>query len=342
MPEVAEAPEITPVEVPVPDTAPVEAPDVAQVEAPEAGQDMTPDVTQQETPRSSLPQIIVEAEPEPEAPAWGEPKRLTVAPEADLPPEIDASPAAAVVTNRLPRIGDAPVEVTAPVAVMSPALSRNAVAFEPTGDQPRLAFLLIDSGAQDRSEIGDLGNLPFPVTVAVDASAPDAEEALAFYREQGAEVVLEVPLPAGATATDVAVTMEAYAPLLDQAVAVLVEPDLDFQSLGDGAVQLAANLADSGHGLVSFPAGLNTGHKAAIKEGVRAGLVFRDLDAEGQNASVIRRFLDNAAFKARGEEGVIVVGRTRPETIQALLEWSLGTRADSVTLAPVSAVLAGD
>ena len=123
---------------------------------------------------------------------------------------------------------------------------------------------------------------------------------------------------------------------------MVVDAALDFQALGPGAVQLATNLAESGHGLVSFPAGLNTGHKSALKLDVPAGLVFLDLDGDGQESPVIRRFLDNAAFRARNEEGVIVIARTRPETLQALLEWSLGNRAQTVTLAPISAVLLGE
>lgn len=241
-----------------------------------------------------------------------------------------------VVTNRLPRIGDAPA--VAEESAFVPALKRNAIDFTVPGDQPLLSILLLDTGG-DRSEMSDLGELPFPVTVAVDAAAPDAEEALQFYRDQGAEVMVIIPLPEGATPTDVDVTFEAYAPLLDPAVAVMTEESFDFQTLGNGAAQVGVNLAETGHGLVTFPAGLNTGHKAALKEGVKAGLVFRDLDGEGQEGPVIRRFLDNAAFRARNEDGVIVVARTRPETIQALLEWTLGTRAETVTLAPISAIL---
>ena len=54
---------------------------------------------------------------------------------------------------------------------------------------------------------------------------------------------------------------------------------------------------------------------------------------------MIRRFLDNAAFRARNEDGVIVLARARAETLEALQEWSLGNRAQTVTLAPISAVL---
>nr|WP_320179439.1 divergent polysaccharide deacetylase family protein [Roseovarius pacificus] len=70
--------------------------------------------------------------------------------------------------------------------------------------------------------------------------------------------------------------------------------------------------------------------------------VFRDFDAKGQDATVIRRFLDQAAFKAgQDENGVVMVGRLRPDTISALLLWGLQDRASSVALAPVSAVLRG-
>ena len=68
--------------------------------------------------------------------------------------------------------------------------------------------------------------------------------------------------------------------------------------------------------------------------------VVRDFDGDGQDATVIRRFLDQAAFKAgQGDQGVIMVGRLRAETVSALLLWGLQDRAGSVALAPVSAVL---
>ena len=282
------------------------------------------------------PMVVVPAEPPKPAP------RLSVPPEPEAGPEPQpetppTGSAEGVVTGRLPSIGATPPEIAA-LPDREPALSRNAIAFDAPAGQPMMAFLLLDQGP-GRVGLGDLDKLPFPITVAVDAATPDAANAMGYYRALGAETVLSVPLPEGATPTDVAVTFEAYAPLLERAVAVLIDQPSGFQTLGAAAVQVAAGLAETGHGLVSFPQGLNTGHKAAIKEGVAAGLVFRDLDGEGQAPVVIRRFLDNAAFRARGEKGVIVVARARADTIQALLEWSLGNRAQTVTLAPLSAVL---
>ncbi len=264
---------------------------------------------------------------------------------APVPPLVSAAQpdqvADGVVTGRLPSIG-APAggESAAPEAGSAPlpAFERNAIPFPEATGQPLLSFLLIDSGV-GRDAMRDLDKLPFPVTVAVNAADSGVADAIDFYRGKGAEVVVIVPLPVNATPADVEVNLEAYTPLLDLAVAAMVEPEADFQTLGDGAVQFGAHLVAYGLGLVTFPSGLNTGHKAAQKEGVHAGLVFRDLDGEGQSGSVIRRFLDNAAFRARNEQGVIVVAHTKAETLQALLEWSLGTRAQNVTLAPVSAVL---
>ena len=67
--------------------------------------------------------------------------------------------------------------------------------------------------------------------------------------------------------------------------------------------------------------------------------LFRDFDAQGEDARVIRRFLDYAALKSEQEGGVIMVGRLRPETVSALLVWGLAERANQVHLVPASAVL---
>jgi uncharacterized protein len=318
-----------------------EDPDAEAEPAPEASSDDESAVAEPEAPpRDETAEVQAEPAPAPEQTPEPAPEAAPADETAMAEPGSDPdAPASPVVTGRLPAIGaDAADGDQTSAPARASALERNAVAFTAPDDLPLMALLLLDTAAE-RAAFADLGALPFPVSVAVDASALDAAEAIAFYRDQGLEVVTILPLPEGATAADIEINLEAYAPLLEDSVAAMAEAGLGFQALGDGAVQLAVNLAETGHGFVSYPAGLNTGHKAAQKEGVRAGLVFRDLDAEGQAGPVIRRFLDNAAFRARNEEQVIVVARTREETVQALLEWSLGTRAASVTLAPISAVL---
>lgn len=298
-------------------------------------EDPAPDVVAEE------PEVVVE-DPAPEAAQLEDPDTADApAPESAPVEAVETEPAPAptpkedIITGRLPSIGaEAPVEA----APQLPAIERNAIDFVADPALPKMTILLMDDG-EARGDVGDLSVLPFALSVAVDASLPDAAEAIAYYRSVGAEVVVIVPLPEGATATDVDVTFQAYSPFLEEAVAVMMAEEAGFQSLGPAAAQLAVNLEEAGLGLVTFPEGLNTGHKTAVKEGVPAGLVFRDLDGEGQAPQVIRRFLDNVAFKARNEEATIALARLRPDSLQAILEWSLGNRAQSVNLAPVSAIL---
>ena len=355
-------------EAPAPEAAPQAAPEPEPEAAatPEPAPESLPDTAADKASGNAFAEPATAPEPTPEPapeiativaePAEVAPPVVVTPPPAPAPePAAEPAPAPApglsgadrVVTGRLPTIGGdaaAPApEADAAVAVDPgglPAIERNRIAFDAPGGQPLLALLLLDEG--DRAALQDIGTLPFPLTVAVDASADDAAEAIDFYAARGLEVALRLPLPPGATPADVDTNVQAYRQLLDKAAEVVADAALDFQALGPGAVQLATNLSETGHGLVSFPSGLNTGHKSALKLDVPAGLVFLDLDGDGQESPVIRRFLDNAAFRARNEEGVIVLARTRPETLQALLEWSLGNRAQTVTLAPISAVLLGE
>ncbi|WP_289041289.1 divergent polysaccharide deacetylase family protein [uncultured Aliiroseovarius sp.] len=269
-------------------------------------------------------------------------------------PQIKSDPVApigdraeGVTTNRLPTItAPSTTDESGPdqgfvLTDMPPlAIDLNATPFDNPEGRPLMSVVLFDQGA-GREALGDLNNLPFPVSFIVDARADDAARAIAFYRNAGAEVIIAPTLPEGATPTDAEVIFQAQTPLLDKAVAVFMDDGSGFQGDSQLAAQVSEILVASGHGLVSQPQGLNTGHKTALKTGVASGIVFRELDKDGQDAKVIGRFLDNAAFKAGQEDGVIMLGQARVETLQALIEWSLGNRAKSVALAPISALLLG-
>ncbi|UWQ08893.1 divergent polysaccharide deacetylase family protein [Aliiroseovarius crassostreae] len=255
-----------------------------------------------------------------------------------------------VTTDRLPTIaaGEAPQDAPETVSeadaarAQSPlAIERNAIPFDRVGDDPIMAIILRDQGAE-RQALGELSSLPFPISIVIDATAADAEEAIAYYRAKGAEIVIEASLPEAATPTDAEVNFQIQKEVMEQGVAVLLPEESGFQDNTELANQVSEILLAGGFGAVSSPVGLSTGHRIALKAGVPSGLVFRDVDGAGQDGRAIRRFLDNAAFKARQQDGVIVLGRARPETLQALIEWSLGSRAKSVSLAPVSAVLLGE
>ena len=192
-----------------------------------------------------------------------------------------------------------------------------------------------------RQDLGDISRLPFPVSFIVDGGQADALDIIATYKAAGFEVLLQPTLPENATPIDAEVNFQVQSHLFENTVAAFLPVSSGFQSDSPLATQISQILLEQGHGVLAEQSGLNTGYKTALKTGVFAGVVFRDLNGKGANDKIIQRFLDNAAFKAGQQKGVILVGDAIPETLQALIEWSLGSRAKSVALAPVSTVLLG-
>ncbi|MEO0772591.1 MAG: divergent polysaccharide deacetylase family protein [Pseudomonadota bacterium] len=307
----------------------------------EAGETVEPDVVE---PDVAEP----ESEPEPEQPEVVEPD--VVQPEADVEqaeapdttPEVAPSGtvgnlAEGVTVGRLPSVSGA--EDDAGAATPQTRLERFSVEFDNPEGKPLLSFILLDQGDGPVS-FDALADFPYPISYAVDVASPRAEEAMAQYRAAGLEVLAMIDLPEGASAADTEVTMQTYLTTLPEAVAVMEGVGSGLQTSREATEQLIPILQESGHGLVLFSEGLDTAQKLISREGVPALSVFRDIDGNGQSASVIRRFLDQAAFRAGQEEaGVVIVGRLRPETVTALLLWGLQDRANSVAIAPVSVLL---
>ncbi len=308
----------------------------------EAGPDTGPDTGPETSPGDSLAAIAPDEGAPEGAPA---PRRLQ--PQGGGAPVQNRAEGAR--TDRLPRIGAPPeggaeegataeADTAAPAAP-EPALVRNAVAAEVPPGKPLMAIVLIDdgSGALGREA---LAAFPYPLSIAIPATRPDAGAAAARYREAGFEVLLDVDLPEGASAADVEVAMAAWLERVPQAVAVIEGDGTGLQSSREASAQLAPILLETGHGLVMRPNGLDTAQKLIAREGVPSATLFRDFDAQGQDAAAVRRFLDQGAMRAGQQEaGVIMLGRLRADTISGLLIWGLQDRAASVALVPVSAVL---
>ncbi|GLS88012.1 hypothetical protein GCM10010873_29860 [Cypionkella aquatica] len=283
------------------------------------------------------------AEPQPLPKVLNSSQPETLAPSAGLTKSVDG-----VTVGRLPSIAadDAPDAGTDPataapvVPTDTTPLAQFAAPFTNDLGKPLFAVLLVDTGASDLDR-AKLAALPFAVSFVIDPLDPNAAAAEAIYRAAGKEVVmLASGIPAGATASDLEQTFQANAASLPEAVAVMDIGAAGFQDNRPLATMVVPLVKDQGRGLVTFDAGLNAADQVARREGVPAAVIFRDLDAGGEDSPLIRRYLDRAAFKAAQEGRVAVVGTTRPETIAALMEWSLEGRGASVALAPISAVLA--
>lgn len=229
---------------------------------------------------------------------------------------------------------------TASGATTEPPIVLYSEAFSNPDNKPMMAIILIDDDASIGVEA--LANFPQPLTMAIDPAAPDAAEKMARHRAAGFEVVSLIDLPKGATAQDAEVALAASFAAMPEVVAVLEGPGSGVQGNRSLADQVSAIVEGTGHGLVMQNNGLNTVFKLALRNGIPAGVVFRDFDGAGQSGAVMRRFLDQAAFRAGQDGAVIMLGRVRPDTVSALLLWALQDRASRVALAPISAVLKSD
>ena len=298
-------------------------------------------------PDQGLPGVIVLTE----AADPAKPSILKKSPPLKPTPSL-AAKGQVPATERLPKIvpvapTPAPQSATAPEALVTlpddaPPIDRYARPFDNAAGKPLFAVVLIDTG-DPQIDRAALAAIPFPVTFALDPTAPESALAASIYRAAGQEVVmLATGLPAGATAADIEVSFGAHEAALPEAVAVLDLEAGGFQGDRPLSTLVVPVLKGQGRGLLSWDRGLNAASQVARREGLRSGVIFRRLDGEGEPVAQIRRYLDRAAFKAAQDGRVIVAGETRPDTVQALLEWAVEGRASSVALAPLTAALRAD
>ena len=319
---VSTQPAIEVIVVPEEEPAPVEDAPVVTDVAPEM---VVPEVVE--------PKVV---EPEPEPTPEPEAPNVNAAPVPGLsgePASVMPSSDSSVVIRRPATEAEAPV-----VEASTNALLDYSAYFANPDDLPLMSFVVIDDGALPNGPLL-LSAVPFPVTVAVAVSDPDAATKTAAYRAAGYEVAAILTLPANATAPDAAQVMEATFATMPEAAMVLDLGDAGLQSNRQATEAVMARLAADGRGFITAASGLNAAIRAAEGADVPVVTVARDLDSNDQDAAVIRRFIDRSAFQARQTSGVVLISRLRAETLSALTLWSTANRAGQVALAPVSAIL---
>lgn len=285
----------------------------APEDAPEADT-ASPEAAPRPTVRSDLPQAGTEEDSASLSPGVGTPVVPLTERQVGVAP--DAAPAAAEVV---------------------PPIEAYAAAFERTDERPLMSILLIDDSESVGAEA--LQDFPYPISFAIDPSEPGAADKMAAHRAAGFEVVLLANLAPAASAQDAETSFGVWLDTLPETVALLEGTGTGFQGNRELSDQITDIARSTGRGLILQSSGLNTAQKLALRAGVPSATVFRDFDGAGQTPTVMRRFLDQAAFRARQEGGVIMLGRVRPDTVSALLLWGLQDRAQRVALSPVTAVL---
>ncbi len=227
-------------------------------------------------------------------------------------------------------------EETEQVPVGKP-IEAYAASFENPESKPLMSIILIDDEGAFGAEA--LRDFPYPLSFAISPSDPDAAEKMARHREAGFEVMAIADLPEAANAQDAEVSLAVWFETLPETVGILEGVNTGIQGNRQVADQVAAIAAGTGRGLITQDNGLNTVQKLAARNGTPSGVVFRDIDGARQDPKIMRRFLDQAAFRAGQQGTVVMLGRLRPETISALLLWGLEDRGNRVAMAPISAVM---
>lgn len=240
-----------------------------------------------------------------------------------------------------PEAPDAGGQDSQAVDPSAPPLDRYAAQVDADPALPKMSIVMIDDGTGPLGP-NTLNDLPFPVTFAIDPGIADASDRMAAYRALGYEVAVLVTLPEAAQPSDVEQNLAGALVAVPEAVAMIEAPGGNLQGARGVTEQATRFAAESGHGLVFLPNGLNTAEAIARRADVPSISILRDFDGAGQDARTQRRFLDGAAFRARQDGSVVMLGRLRPETLSALVLWSLQDRASSVSIVPISAVLSED
>lgn len=324
------------------------APDAREPEAP-----ISPDLETAPEPTSPPdrePEVAVDVALEPpapeeeaDAPAVEDDVATAPVPDPALPPAppMTFSPPV-IVTPGLgpPTAADDPAPSdSAKASPSGPAIDAHAAPYTPGSDMPRLGIVLLGTAGPPPLELEELS---IPVAVALDPLSAETPLRMTALREIGVEVLALTPLPDGATPSDVEISFQAFLEAVPEAVAVMDVPEVMLQQNRPRAAQVVGIVKSSGHGLVTYDRGFNAILQIADQEAVPALRVSGVFDTGASDANQMKQALDRAAFDAGRQGRALFVGALRPEAVEALRLWAIGTRAATVEVAPVSAVLKGE
>lgn len=268
-------------------------------------------------------QPLIETSPADEPAPKPEPE-VEAAPETEAVPETEAAPEPPVETS---------IAATTQPEAEKPetALESFAAPFERTDNRPLYSIVILDDAS---SGIGPsaLDSFPLPLTIAIDPTGPNAQDRMFDFASAGFEIVIQSPLSGNVNASDLA--------QLSQSLPLSVAYVAENASAFGGVATRDASDALSGLGLGLLVLDDRGGIAGLARSaGVPSAVPVVDLDAKNQSSATIRRFMDQAAFKARQEGSAVIIARLRPATISAFLIWAQQSRVDTVAVAPLSAVL---
>lgn len=249
-------------------------------------------------------------------------------------------------SSRIPAIATTPKVAEIKIAPEdASALELNATDYEAT-DRPLLGVILLDVGDKGLS-IDKLKRLNAPFTIAIRIDAPDASARAMAYRAAGFEVIAmasddrNAALNRALNSDQIETALDVMFTTVPDAIGLLDSSQAKIQKNSRTAKVILKAFLETGHGLITYDKGLNSVDREAHAAGVRTAKVARTLDANSENKALMVRYLDRVSLDARRDGAAIVLGTTAKETVATIAVWLLGTKGQSVSVAPASAVLLG-
>lgn len=235
-------------------------------------------------------------------------------------------------------VGEAAVSNTS----TGPAFETYALTFSNFDDKPLISIILL---AETIEQADAVSALSIPVTLAVSASNPDVGTIVAWYRQSGGEVVLMLPTEGALSlhkGDDPAIVAESLGFSLADAVGVigvLDGPEGDINQDSDMVNAVLNVLKPSGHALITTTSlGLNRAEQLASAAQVYSTSVNRQIDASPGKITVIRA-MDKTVLQLGDARSSTVFGMASNDTLSALAFWLKSSKAQTVTMAPVSAAI---
>ena len=247
-------------------------------------------------------------------------------------------------TTSVELTGQTLIPESEPTAVETPttdtAFGANSASFLDGGELPLMSFILL---ANTVAEAEVLSGFTTPITLAVASDNPDANDVIASYRATGGEAVLLLPsegegtLRKGGDPSVVATLLDDTLGNIDGVLGVMDGPDGNVNQDTRMMSAILAKLSETGHAIMTVNGlGLNRTSILALEAGVPATDITRTVNTDDGTIAVIRA-LDKVVLQLGDQRSVTIFAHATPDMLFALKFWLESQKAQSVTIAPVSA-----
>ncbi len=270
----------------------------------------------------------------------------TTAPAGNAPqtPASVAKPSGGFTMTGQSIIPSQPVDSTDVVVPTEPqgAFVDFAREFAAPANADLVSVILLVNSVEDAANVAKMSA---PVTIAVRPDTPDAAKIVASYRATGGEVLMFLPANGKSgllSEADVAARAKSIAAnlaTLPGVIGIVDGPDGKLPANSKLLAAVLSLLKTQGYGIVTTNGlGLNRAQIMAQQESVPVASISEQIDLQPGKIPVIRQ-MDKAVLQVAASGNAVVFGTASSDVLSALRFWFGSTKAQTVTMAPASAIM---